>query len=111
MNSKRNPVKVSIGGEEFSLRSDRSEEYTRAVASHVDRAVRDVRAGGAIIESHKAAVLAALSITDELFKARMAARDMEERLTRLTMELERFIPPQKRSSKGPGAFASAASQR
>jgi len=32
----RTLVKVRIGSEEFSLRSDRPEEYTRAVAEKVD---------------------------------------------------------------------------
>ncbi len=69
-------VKVMIGGDDFSLRSVRSDAYTRAVAAHVDRARKEVRASGQLIESHKAAILAALAITDDLFQVRTAEREM-----------------------------------
>ncbi len=100
-------VKVTIGGDEYSLRSDRSEEHTRAVAEHVDRAIQEVRSVSTMVENHKAAILAALAITDELFQARLSAREMEQRLNRLTEDLSRFLPPQKRPSRLSGQFASA----
>jgi len=96
MSEKKTSVTVSIGGEEYSLRSDRSEDYTRAVAAHVDRALSEVRAMGSIVESQKAAILTALAITDELFQAKAADLHLQERIRRLTAELARFVPPQKR---------------
>ena len=107
MSDKRTLVKVVIGGEEYSLRSDRSDEYTRAVADHVDRALREIQSGGVIVESQKAAILAALSVTDELFQARLAAREMEQRLAELTNDLARFLPPHKRPGHGAPPFASS----
>ncbi len=74
MSVKKKVVKVMIGGDEFGLRSDRSDDYTRAAAEHVDRAVKEVRASGKLIESHKAAILAALAITDVLFQSHVAER-------------------------------------
>ncbi len=107
MSADRRVVKVRIGSEEYALRSDRPEEYTRAVAAYVDQALRDVLSAGTIVESHKAAVLAALSIADELFQARRGQGDLVERLERLAAELTRLLPPAKRSSRGTGAFASS----
>ncbi len=104
---KKNLVKVTIGGEEYSLRSDRSEEYTRAVAAHVDRAIAEAKSIGVLVESHKAAVLAALAVTDELFQARLTARELEQRIARLAEQLSRFLPPSKRPSRTSGAFASS----
>lgn len=98
MSADRALVKVRIGSEEYSLRSDRPEEYTRAVAEHVDRALREILASGAIVETHKAAVLAALAIADELFQERRAQGEMAERLERLSAELARLLPPAKRRS-------------
>jgi len=103
----RTLVKVRIGSEEYSLRSDRPEEYTRAVAEHVSRALKDVLSSGTIVESQKAAILAALAIADELFQARAAQADLTKRLERLTAELTRLLPPAKRSSRATGAFASS----
>jgi len=104
VSGERTLVKVRIGSDEFSLRSDRPEEYTRAVAEHVDRALREVLSSGAIVESHKAAVLAALSIADELFQERTSRAELAARLERLSAELARLLPPAKRRSTA--AFAS-----
>ena len=108
MTVKKTLVKVTIGGDEYSLRSDRTEDYTRAVADHMDRALKQARASGKIVESHKAAILAALAITDDLFQSRLAEREMEQRLTALTDEIERLLPPKKRPSRASGPFASTA---
>lgn len=105
MSADRKLVKVRIGSEEYALRSDRPEEYTRHVAEHVDRALREILASGAIVESHKAAVLAALAIADELFQERRAHAEMAERLERLAVELARLLPPAKRRSTA--AFAAS----
>lgn len=98
MTDKKVAVKVTIGGEEYSLRSDRSEQYTRAVAQHVDRALAEVRSMGTVVETHKAAILAALAITDELFQCKAQDQELEKRIRDLTAEVSRFVPPQKRKS-------------
>jgi cell division protein ZapA len=100
MTDRRNVVKVRIGGDEYTLRSDRSEEYTRSVAEYVDRTLREVQAGGTIVEIHKAAMLTALSVADELFQARQARTEMSQRLSALVTDLSRLLPPAKRESGG-----------
>jgi len=100
--TKRTVVRVRIGSDEYALRSDRSEEHTRAVAAYVDQALKDVQSMGAVVETHKQAILAALAIADELFAARQGAGDVAGRLQSLTVGLERLLPPGKRPS---GAFA------
>jgi cell division protein ZapA len=105
MTAGRTVVKVRIGGEEYTLRSDRPADYTQAVAEHVDRTMRDVQNAAAIVESHKAAILAALAITDELFQARAAEREIADRLRGLAAEMARLLPPGKRGSRGSGSIA------
>ena len=105
MTEQRTVVKVTIGGDEYTLKSDRTAEYTRAVAEHVDNALKDVLATGAIVEPQKAAILAALAITDELFVEQAAASEMAERLSNLATDLCRVLPPAKRSSQASGSFA------
>ena len=105
MTGGRTVVKVRIGSEEYALRSDRSEEYTRSVAQRVDRALKEVLGAGAIVESQKAAILAALAIADELFQARQTQAELGQRLERLTQEIARLLPPAKRPSRATGAFA------
>ncbi len=96
MTGKKTVVKVTIGGDEYSLKSDRPPEYTREVAEHLDRALKEVLEVGAIVESHKAAILAALTITDELFQSRRSQADLAERIKALTAEVSRLLPPAKR---------------
>lgn len=96
MTEKKTVVRVRIGNEEYSIKSDRSEEYTRTVSLHVDKALAEVKSAGTVIETHKAAVLAALAITDELLQARDAEKATVERLDSLTAQLSKLLPPTKR---------------
>jgi len=106
MSTKRTVVKVTIGGDEYTLKSDRPPEYTKAVADHVDKALQEVLSAGTIVENQKAAILAALAVTDELFQARRSQREMTDRLNALAAELSRLLPPAKRHSRVSGPFAS-----
>ena len=73
----RHTVTVEIAGEKHVLRSDVTPEYTRAVASHVDATIRALP-GFQTLEPFRAATLAALSITDELFRAREEIKRLRE---------------------------------
>jgi len=98
VSGKRHAVRVTIAGEEYPIRSDASPDHTKAVARYVDQAVRQVLASGTVVETHKAAILAALQITDELFREREAAGLLADRMTGLGDELRRLLPPAKRAS-------------
>jgi cell division protein ZapA len=94
--SRKSSVKVTIVGEEYTIRSDEPAEHTRAVAKYVDETIRGVMNAGATVESHKAAILAALQITDELFKSQDGREELAERMRVLSTELRRLLPPGKR---------------
>lgn len=98
MSVKKNSVKVMIGGEEYTVRSDLTPEYTREVAGYLDAALKKVLAQGGLVETHKAAILAALDITNELFQARKGEREVAARLAALSDDLEKLLPPQKRKA-------------
>lgn len=91
-----NVVKVSILGDEYTIRSDASPEHTRAVAEHVDKVIRQIMSGSHMVESHKAAILAALSITGELFEARDGGSTLAGSMQRLSNEIRPWLPPSKR---------------
>jgi cell division protein ZapA len=95
----KNAVRVLIGGEEFTVRSELPPEYTREVASYLDAALRRVRDSMPMVETHKAAILAALAITDELFQARRGDREIAGRLSGMADDLARLLPPAKRGSR------------
>ena len=97
---KKHAVKVNICDEEYTVRSELDPEYTRQVASYVDQAIKRVLHAGPMVETHKAAILAALAITNELFESRKQQADMAARLKGLTGDLARLLPPTKRQSVG-----------
>lgn len=86
------PVRVMIFGEEYQIRTDLGEDYTRECAKYVDDAIQEAHVGGHIVEPHRAAILAALKITDELFKARREVDGLSDtvqnRIADLAAQLE-----------------------
>jgi cell division protein ZapA len=98
MSTKKHAVKVMIGGEEYTVRSDLPPEYTREVAAYVDQALRKVLAQGGLVETHKAAILAALDITNELFQAKKGERDVAGRLAALADDFAKMLPPGRRKA-------------
>jgi cell division protein ZapA len=94
---RRTSVRVAILGDEYSIRTEASAAHTRQVAEHVDRTIRKVLSAGAVVETHKAAILAALQITDELFRARADAQSVAESMQELSAEVRRWLPPAKRA--------------
>ncbi len=66
----RTAVTVRIGGEEHTIRANVEADYTRRCAEWVDQRMMEIRSQVGLLENHKVAILAALSITDELFQAR-----------------------------------------
>jgi cell division protein ZapA len=95
----KNAVRVVIGGEEYTVRSELPPDYTREVAAYLDAALKRVRDSLPMVETHKAAILAALAITDELFQARRGDRDVADRLTAMADDLARLLPPAKRGTR------------
>ena len=100
-------VKVSIGGEEYTVRSELPPEYTREVAAYLDSQILRVREMLPTLDATKVSVLAALAITDELFQARRGDREMAARLAAMADDLARLLPPPKRGSRATGGVDSA----
>ncbi len=67
--SDRASVTVRIAGEEHTIRANAEPAYTRRCAQLVDERIREIRSKSGLIEGHKAAILAALSIADEYLRA------------------------------------------
>ena len=78
--SERESVTVEIGGEQFTIRTDAGADYARRCAAHLDEAVGQVYSSGATVEHHRAVILAALSLTDELFRAREETDELRRKL-------------------------------
>ncbi len=96
MTARKNVVKVNILGGEYTLRTETTPEHAQAVAAYVDDVISETMQGGPMVESHKAAILAALRIAGELFEARDEAARVTASLRELSDEIRPWLPPAKR---------------
>ena len=84
-------VKVHIFGEDFPIRSEAEPEYTKMVADYVDSIMKNVNRGMKLADVRVVAVLAAMSITDELFQARRGLKSLSEELKQRTEEILKLL--------------------
>jgi cell division protein ZapA len=76
----KTPVTVRIAGQSFSLRGDQDERAMREMAAYVDARMKDLQKQTRTADTQSLAVLAALQITEELFKERRSAADLKKRV-------------------------------
>lgn len=96
MADERTVTTVEIAGEEYTIRSEASQEYTRDCARYVNETIDQIMARGSLVEAHKAAILAAMALADQLFQAREEAERaraaVAENAARLLREIEEKLP-------------------
>ncbi|HHU69923.1 MAG TPA: cell division protein ZapA [Thermoanaerobacterales bacterium] len=61
-------VKVTINGEEYFIKGSMPPEHIKMIADYVDQKMSKLAEMNPYLSTSKVAVLAALNITDELFK-------------------------------------------
>ena len=93
----KNRVEVEILGQKYTIRTDAPADYVRELAGHVEQRVREIRGDGAAQDPVKCLALAALYITDELFRLKddhaLVDRDASARLDALSRLLDSVAPP------------------
>ncbi len=90
--------KVSIGGENFQVRSDQSPRVIERIAGYIDFKMRETGSSAMTSDKFRMAVMAAMNIAGELFelKNRMEEADkanmaVEEKARLLTEHLDKAI--------------------
>lgn len=84
-------VTVEIHGQQYPIRSGLDPAYVLELAAYVDAKMRIAARETVAGETLKVAVLAALNIADEYFRARADERRHRESLDSRTGELERML--------------------
>jgi len=96
MNTEKTSVTVRIAGEEHTIRASAEPAYTRRCAKLVDDRIHQIRLQAGLIEGHKAAILAALSIADECFQAQAELErlraDLADRAASLSARVRAAVP-------------------
>ena len=63
-------VQVEIAGQTLSIRSDEGPEYVQELADYVDGHLRELAGARRPVSAHRMALLVAIQIADDLFRAR-----------------------------------------
>jgi cell division protein ZapA (FtsZ GTPase activity inhibitor) len=88
-------VELTVLGQTLTVRTEASADYVRALAKYLEERVATIKRGG-VRDAATALILAALDITDELFRARDDSSrrdgDVSARLGALVSLLEQVAP-------------------
>ena len=106
--SETHAVKVMIGGQELVVSSEHPPDYTREVAGFFDALLHRIRTELPTVDAHRAAILAGLAVTDELYQARGGDAAAADRLRAIQERLTRLLPPSRRGPRSPETAAPGA---
>ena len=87
MRDEKSAVTVRIAGEDHTIRANAEPAYTKKCAKAVDDRIHEIKMQSGLIDPHKAAILAALSIVDEWFQAQDELEKMRGEVARRTAAL------------------------
>ena len=93
MSTEKTVVSVLIAGDEYNIRAEATPEYTRECARYVDATISEItRSSRTVMEPHKAAILAAMSLVDQLFQTQRELDALKSKsdstVGKLTQEIE-----------------------
>ena len=91
MSDDKASVTVRIAGEEHTIRANVEAAYTRKCAKLVDDRIQEIRTKSGLIEGHKVAILAALSIADEYFQLKVEGEAIEDRIAEKAEQLSGLL--------------------
>lgn len=82
---------VDIQGQRYAIRSELDAKYVNDLAAYVDQRMERVGRELASTDGVRLAVLAALNIADELFRARVDSGSVASRLLARAADIERIV--------------------
>lgn len=86
--SQRNKVEVKIAGKDYTLVGVESEEYMQKLALYIDKKMNGIMKANNKLSTSMAAVLTAVNVADDLFKASEKEESLSKELKRVLSELE-----------------------
>lgn len=110
MEHKKITTKVNIFGAEYMVKAEAEPDYVQRVAQYVDSKMREITDNLQLRSSTRVAILAAINITDELFKERAdkerLGRELEEKLDGVYHRLHKELDEVQRHSQEGGTLSS-----
>lgn len=84
-------VTVEIHGQRYAVRSDLDQAYIADLAAYVDQKMRLAADELSSADSLRIAVIAALNLADELYRARSEGEGIEGRVLERAADIERLV--------------------
>ena len=84
-------MKVVIAGHKFSVRTDAKPSYVKELASYVTEKMEEARTRGKVGTTHSQAMLAAMTIADELHQLRERQERLEREVRRRSETILRYL--------------------
>lgn len=84
-------VKVQVAGQTLSLRTDAKPRYIKELADYVTAKIEQARATGKIATTQSLALLAAMTIADELHQLREEKQRLERQVRERTERILRYL--------------------
>lgn len=92
MNSMQS-VQVEILGQVYSIKGMEDHAYIRELAAFCDAKMREVQKATGTSDAHRVSILAALTISDELFRLRRQYQSLEDSVERSATRLLEITGP------------------
>jgi cell division protein ZapA len=84
-------VTVEIHGQRYAVKSDLDQAYIAELATYLDRKMRMAADELSSADTLRVAIIAALNLADELYRARAASGESDSRVLEKTVEIERLV--------------------
>lgn len=91
-------MKVTVAGQKLTLRTDAKPRYIKELADYVNAKIEQARAPGKIATTQALALLAALTIADELHQLRDEKEKLERQVRERTQRILRYLDAEEHAS-------------
>jgi cell division protein ZapA (FtsZ GTPase activity inhibitor) len=91
-------VKVSLAGHKLRLKTDAKPRYVKELTDYVNAKIDQARASGKIVTTQALALMAALTIADELHQARAEKSELEKQVRERAQRILRTLEAEERAS-------------
>ncbi len=86
----RNKVEVKIKGRYYTITANEPEEYIYKICSYVDRKIGETVQMNSRLNTDMAAVLTAINISDEYYKAHTSEQNLRQQILKYDEEADKY---------------------
>lgn len=90
-------MKVTLAGQKFSVRTDARPKYVRELAAFVNQKMEEARQTGKTVTTQSLALLAAMSIADDLFQQREREAELRRDIASKSKRILRYLDKEAKS--------------